>query len=213
MLPFSHSQFLNVFSVYNEAVWPAQIAAYALAVGILVVALRPTRHSGRLAAAGLSVMWLWTGVVYHGIFFSNINSVALGFAVIFIAQEILLIEAGVVRNRLQFGQASRLAKYTGLALVFYAMALYPALGLLTGQRYPAMPSFGITPCPVTLFTLGILLLAAPDTPKRLWVLPVAWALVGGSAAWLLSVPQDWILLISPLSLFALRRSKNALPSS
>jgi hypothetical protein len=47
--------------------------------------------------------------------------------------------------------------------------------------------FGVTPCPVTIFTFGLLL-------------------VGGSAAVLLQVPQDWLLLVSgcvalPLILF------------
>jgi hypothetical protein len=55
--------------------------------------------------------------------------------------------------------------------------------------------FGITPCPVTIFTLGMLLLARP---MYWWLLaiPVLWSLVGGSAAFLLGVPQDWVLLLS-----------------
>jgi hypothetical protein len=39
-------------------------------------------------------------------------------------------------------------------------------------------------------------------PTRLWlfVMPVACALIGGSAAVLLRVPQDWPLLVSPVLL-------------
>jgi hypothetical protein len=55
--------------------------------------------------------------------------------------------------------------------------------------------FGITPCPVTIFTLGLLLLARPMY-WWLLVIPVLWSLVGGSAAFLLRVPQDWVLLVS-----------------
>jgi hypothetical protein len=56
--------------------------------------------------------------------------------------------------------------------------------------------FGVTPCPITLFTFGVLLLAQSPLPRRLLVIPLLWALIGGSAAWLLGVAQDWPLLIS-----------------
>jgi hypothetical protein len=61
-----------------------------------------------------------------------------------------------------------------------------------------MPMFGITPCPVTLFSFGVLLLAQGPVPRRLLVIPFVWALVGGSAAFLLAVPQDWPLFASGL---------------
>ncbi|WP_298829770.1 DUF6064 family protein [uncultured Piscinibacter sp.] len=54
----------------------------------------------------------------------------------------------------------------------------------------------MTPCPVTLFNLGALLLTSAPVPRRLLVNPLAWSLVGGSAAFMLSVPQDWHLLFS-----------------
>jgi hypothetical protein len=56
--------------------------------------------------------------------------------------------------------------------------------------------FGITPCPVTLFTLGMLLLTVDPVPRWLLIVPVSWSLIGGSAALLLGIPQDWPLLLS-----------------
>jgi len=77
---------------------------------------------------------------------------------------------------------------------------YPALGLLLGERAIELPAFGVTPCPVVLTTLGMLLLTTGPARSWLFVIPVAWALIGGSAAVLLRVPQDWPLLLSPLLL-------------
>ena len=79
------------------------------------------------------------------------------------------------------------------------VAYTDAVGLWTGHRYPAAPMFGITPCPVTLFTLGLFLLTTRPVPVRLLASPLAWSLVGGSAAFLLHVPQDWPLLASGLT--------------
>jgi hypothetical protein len=67
-----------------------------------------------------------------------------------------------------------------------------------------LPMFGITPCPVTIFTFGLFLLAAPVS-RWLLVVPVLWALIGGSAAFVLHVPQDWMLLASGFSVMLLLR--------
>ena len=75
------------------------------------------------------------------------------------------------------------------------MTVYPHIGMLTGHAWPDMPMFGVTPCPVTIFTFGMLLLARGYS-RWLLVIPVVWSLIGGSAAFLLGVQQDWLLLAS-----------------
>jgi hypothetical protein len=88
---------------------------------------------------------------------------------------------------------------SGRALVIYAAVLYPLLGMWTGHRYPEIPMFGITPCPVTIFTFGLLLLTTAPVSRWLFVIPLFWSLVGGSAAVVLDVAQDWILLMSGIA--------------
>lgn len=85
----------------------------------------------------------------------------------------------------------------------YAAVVYPLVGMWAGHRYPEMPMFGITPCPVTIFTFGVMLLAASPVPRWLLVIPFIWSLIGGSAAFLLGVPQDWLLLVSSVSVAAI----------
>ena len=65
--------------------------------------------------------------------------------------------------------------------------------------------FGIAPCPVTVFTFGLLLLTTEWVPRRLLVIPVVWSVIGGSAAFLLAIPQDWPLLVSGVTVLALLR--------
>jgi hypothetical protein len=69
--------------------------------------------------------------------------------------------------------------------------------------------FGVTPCPVTLFTFGVLLLSTVRVPRRILVVPVLWALIGGSASYLLHVPQDWLLLASAASVFLIFQGRGA----
>ncbi len=105
MLPFTLDQFLAIFVAYNEALWPAQVLAYGLALLMLVFILWPTKQRSRVVAAGLAAMWLWTGVAYHGMYFSTISAGAWGFAALFVLQGLLFVEAGVLRGRLAFGPA------------------------------------------------------------------------------------------------------------
>ena len=76
--------------------------------------------------------------------------------------------------------------------------LYPLIGLWTGEAYPASPMFGVTPCPVTIFTFGVLLMTSARVPWGVLVVPLVWSLIGGSAAFLLGIQQDWLLLVSGL---------------
>ena len=169
MLPFTREAFLDIFAAYNDAIWPAQILAYCLGIAALLLVLRGGRGRGAdsFIAGSLAAMWVWTGIFYHWGFFARVNDAAYGFGALFLLQGAGLAYAGVMRGRLRFGFRWNGAAWTGLGFVLYAMAIYPILGVLTGHRYPDAPVFGVTPCPVTIFTLGMVLIAARPVPPWL----------------------------------------------
>jgi Family of unknown function (DUF6064) len=197
-LPFTHEQFIDVFARYNAAVWPAWAVAYLLAAGLPFLLRKPDSRTGPVIGGGLAAMWLFTGIAYHWAYFTSINKAAWAFGLLFIVQGLALIYVAVVRRQLEFGPNDGLSRSLGWAFVVYATVIYPLIGFVTGSEYPAMPMFGIAPCPVTIFTFGVLLLARGHVPRCLLVIPVTWSLIGGSAAFLLRVPQDWLLLVSGL---------------
>lgn len=196
MLPFTSVQFFEVFGTYNDAIWPVPVVAYGLAAIAIVLLFRPSATGDRLIAAILSAMWLWTGIAYHWFHFAAINPLAYAFGAAFLVQGAIFVHAGIVGRRLRFGPEQRIRVGAGLALILYAAVIYPIIGSALGHAYPRVPTFGVTPCPVTIFTFGCLLLLR--APVKWWVLalPVLWSLIGGSAAFLLDVPQDWALLAS-----------------
>jgi hypothetical protein len=198
MLSFSPDVFFSLFADYNLAIWPAQPIAYAL--GLLVVALtfKPTEWSGRLIAAVLALAWLWIGIAYHYLYFTQINFVAPAFAALFVLQGLLFAWSGVVRGRLTFAFRPDLFGWTGLGFLIFALAVYPLLGWLAGHVWPQAPVFGVAPCPTAIFTWGLLLMIGGHTPLHLVVLPLIWSLIGASAAWLLAVPEDLSLLAAGL---------------
>lgn len=203
MLPFTTEQFFAVFTAYNSAVWPVSVAAYVLGAAAVVLATRGGAANSRIVAVILALMWAWTGVAYHMGFFSAINRPAWAFGALFAAQALLFLYHGAYRNRIDFGEPLHLRSGAGYLLIFYAAIAYPLIGLALGHDYSELPQFGVTPCPVTLFTFGLFLLARSPVAWPVFAIPVLWSLIGGSAAMLLNVPQDWVLLVSGLATLAL----------
>ena len=191
-LPFSPRAFELVFTVYNAVIWPLQPVAHALGLVVLGCAAAPTRIGNRFVVIFLAALWAWTGLVYHIGFFSTINAAAFGFGAAFALQSALLVDAGR-RGRLAFARGGRARTVLGWSFLLYAAALYPLIGMWLGTAYLQSPTFGVTPCTLTLTTLGVLLLCGPSVPGRLYIVPIAWAGIGGSAAPLLGMPQDWPL--------------------
>jgi len=198
MLPFTLEQFLNVFATYNNAIWPSQIAAYVLGAIALSALLRSGQASNRLVSAVLGLMWLYTGILYHGVFFSSINKAAIAFGALFVVEGVALAYAGIARDGLRFAIIRGFRAVIGAGFILYASVAYPLIGIATGHSWPALPMFGVAPCPVTIFTFGILLLTTRRFSYWLLVKPFIWSIIGGSAAILLDVRQDWLLLVSGL---------------
>jgi hypothetical protein len=203
MLPFTRDQFFAVFADYNLTVWPAQLVAYLMGLAVVAALWKPSGSAGRIVGTTLGVMWVWTGVAYHALHFSAINRAAWVFGALFVAQGIALLVAGSIDGRLRFVRRGGAAAGVGALLMVYAMVVYPLIGLAAGHRPAQLPMFGITPCPLTIFTFGVLLWARPPLPWWLLAVPLAWSLIGGSAAFLLGVPQDWLLLVGGIAVAAL----------
>lgn len=194
-LPFTRTEFFEVFVRYNEAVWPAQIALYALAIVALGLVFVRRNYSGRLIAAILALLWLWMGAVYHLAFFRPINPAAGLFGGAFLLGAAAFAWEGVVRGRLRFDARMRAQSGIALALIAYALVVYPLLAMRLGHGYPAMPTFGL-PCPTTIFTLGLLALLRPPYPGHVLAVPVLWTLVGVQGALLLGVYEDFGLIFA-----------------
>jgi len=197
-LPFTHDQFLDVFSAYNRALWPAVILIWLLTAAAIVALYRRGPRASRFVAAVLVIHWGWAGIAYHLAFFRSINPAASLFGAVFVLQAALFLWRGVFGSRLSFQPTSSFWGRVGGALITYAL-LYPAIGLALGLAYPRIPTFGV-PCPTAILTVGLLLLAPRSEARLLSAIPVLWAAVGGSAAVLLNIRADYALLVAGLFL-------------
>jgi hypothetical protein len=190
-LPFTTEQFFGVFAGYNRAFIVAVVALWVASLAILAhVSRDPSPRSSRLSLF-LAVLWLWNAVFYHALFFTRINPAAWLFAGLFLAQAVLFLWAATQR-RIEYFTSTGWTRIIGSGLIGYAL-LYPFLTIVLGHRYPATPTFGV-PCPTDLLTIGALLTARAHVPVALAIIPVIWGVIGGSAAMLLEVRTDYVLL-------------------
>jgi hypothetical protein len=193
MLSFTAEVYFSLLEQYNRAIWPAQIIAYALALGALFLACRPMRHGSRVIAAALAAAWLWTGIVFHWLQFATISFAAPVIAACFVLQGVLLLWTGVLRGRLAFRCRRGVAGAAGLALAAAALFLHPVLARLTGYRWPQADLVGVAPDSTVLFTVGLLLLSDGRTPWYLLAVPLLWSIVAGLTGWFLGGPELLVL--------------------
>ena len=195
--PFTVEQFFNVFKNYNEAVFPMQAVFYLLSLFVVYLTIKPKSGTEKIVSGALALLWLWMGIVYHLVFFTAINNAAYLFGAMFVLQGILFLVTGVFQNRLSFKFRFDIFGITGIALIIFALVIYPIFGFFLGHVYPSSPTFGL-PCPTTIFTFGILLLSDKKCPSVIMIIPFIWSVIGFTAAFSFGVIEDTGLLIAGL---------------
>jgi Family of unknown function (DUF6064) len=213
-IPFTLEQFFDIIRQYNETMWPAQWALNVLALTAIGLLVSRRESSDRMISGILSLLWAWTGIAYHLLFFSRINKAAFGFGALFLAGSGVFLWTGVIKRRLEFSVVDVPRRVAGILLIAYGLVVYPALSVLFGHAYPLMPTFGL-PCPTTIFTIGLLFFLRSPFPRSVAVAPVLWSAVGSQAAFLFGVYQDLGLLVAGVAgiiLIALPQTMRTAPA-
>jgi hypothetical protein len=196
-VPFTEQQFLDVFGAYNSTAWPVVIALWVVTFALGVRLVRGQARSVTLSALA-AVHWAWSGLVYHALYFTDINPAAWLFAGVFLLEAYAFVWFGMVRRTLVFEWDRTVRHAVAGALFAYSLA-YPFLVLASGHDVPRAPLFAV-PCPTTLFTTALLLTAVRPAPMLVFVIPVMWATIAGTAAIALGVTPDLMLFVAAVCL-------------
>jgi hypothetical protein len=210
--PFTLEQFLAVFIDYNEGVFPMQILFYLIGIFAVYLVLKPNAYSDTLISLILAFFWLWMGVVYHLIYFTEINKLAYLFGGFFIVQSILFVVLGAFKSKFSFQFHGDKFGITGISLIVFGLLIYPILGYFWGHIYPSSPTFGL-PCPTTIFTFGILLLNEKKCPILILIIPCMWSIIGFMAAFQFGILEDTGLIVASLIATSLLIYRNKILSN
>jgi len=197
-LPFTPDAFFEVLAAYNERLWPFVLMLW-LVTAYAVVRLTHTRPVRPWFIPGLLAFhWAWSGLAYHAAFFSRINPAAWVFAGLFVLEAALWVWYGVVHHRFRLSRGPLFQQVLSWGLIAYALS-YPVIARAEGHAFPRLPIFGV-PCPTTILTIGLLLAVDRSLPRLVAVIPLLWAFIGGSAAFLFGVRADLMLLAAGVAL-------------
>ncbi len=195
-LPFSPRTYYRLFELYNRAIWPAQVAAIAGGLAILLLLFRPAPRRSRLVAAILAACWLWVAIGFHAARYATINWAAVYFAWAFGLEAALLLWTGVVRGWLVLESDTNPILSAGFWIFVFALALHPLVGPLLGRGWHPIEIFGVAPDPTALGTLGVLVFAAGRARWDLIVIPVIWCVISGATLRAMGSPDAWILFLA-----------------
>jgi hypothetical protein len=176
--------FAEMFRTYNLSVWPMQVVTYALGIAVVILAIKKTSYSDKIISGILAFLWLWAGIVWSLMFFCPYKFVYCIAAVVLVVQSLILLMFGLgVRSKpsLSFKFRGDLNSIIGGIAILYVFVFYPIIGGLSGWAYPQGPIFGVAPCPVCVFTFGMLLLTDKKVPVSILIIPFLWSLLGIAA--------------------------------
>ena len=170
----------TAFGRYHEAVWPMQIIGYGLGIIAIVLGIKRIKYSDTIILLILSFFWLWAGIVFNLVFFAPDYPVFYGLGPLAIAQGVLFLILGFRTDKLLPAFTFKADKYgvLGAVYILFALVIYPLIGYLTGHPYPNHPVFGVAPCPVCIFTFGILIWARKRLSVSILVIPLIESFAG-----------------------------------
>ncbi len=199
--------FYSTLQSYNETFWPMIIITFLLGIVVVYLAARKSGSSSKVISAILSFLWIWSGIVFFIIYYGSMEVEFLGLVmpgvwylggVLFLFQGVLFLIFGVVKSRLSFRLGGDWRSVVGALMIVYAMVIYPVIGFLTGYGYPRYPVFGIAPCPLTIFSLGLFQWSDRKMPLAVVLVPFIWGLMGIMPVLALNVWADIGELLSAI---------------
>lgn len=195
--PFTQEQFFALFEKYNSGIFPLQLFILLAGMVAFLIQLKRIGNSDRIIGIIVGSLWLWTGIVYHILYFSEINAAAPIFGSLFIFQGLLILYFSVIHPRLAFDCPNKPVRWTAYFFILFGLIIYPVIGYILEGSFKTVISLGL-PCPTTILTFGFFMLASRKFPKYLLVIPTLWAILGLVPALQFGVYQDFMLIISAL---------------
>jgi len=178
---------------FNVAVFPLQVVVALAAVALTyLVFTRPSDGSDKFMKAYLSLLCAWNGLVFFLVYGRHLPGTIIGAPLFILASYLFAwdVRAGETKFRLPKAPWQKFA--TGF-LILLAL-IYPLVGAAFGHVYPESCTFGVMPCPTTVFALALLSAALPQADRKVYWVLMIWALPAlGKCLGALDLYEDCVL--------------------
>lgn len=201
------SDLLSVFVAYNQAIYPLQFLLLFVAAALVLLAARGGAWSTRMVWTGLALLWAWCGAVFFITFYGRLGPAPRVFGAAFLLQAAAFAIAAVRQDGGLLALRRDANGIVAAFLIVYALVGYPLLASALGQSYPAQPTFG-APCPLTIFSFGLLLLFTGRVPPHLLIVPVWWGAMGVVAVLRWGIYEDLMLPVAAVAALLMILTQN-----
>ena len=194
-LLFSTRTYYRLIELYNDAIWPAQLAGLA-AGGAIVASMRGWRGGWNGLAVGLlAACWLWIAWAFHYERYTQINWAATWFAAAFAIEAILLALAAATCRR-----SARPFTRSAAWLVAIVVFGYPFLALLSGRTWTTAEVFGVAPDPTAIATVAALGVLRGVPRWVLTIVPLAWCAIAAATLWAMNEIAHALVVVAATAL-------------
>ena len=192
---------------YHTTFWPLILVTYVLGFIAISSIYLQYRFTNQVVVGLFIFLWMWVGVVFWVLYYGNfimqippfqIAGMMYMVGALFIIQGALFIYYGLYKRTLSFRFTFDWYFIISIFFIIFALLLYPIIGILTGYPLLTYPIFGIAPCPVFIFTLGLLLQTEKRVPTLLLIIPIIWGIMGIMPVLYLNVWADIMVIVSGL---------------
>lgn len=195
-LLFSPRVYYRLFENMNTT-W-GLVVACALMAGVIAfyLALRHGLRGNRIIPVLLALVWAWSGYGFLWLYYLPINWAVFYLLPGFALQVVLFAIFAVRPLPLCFGWRGDFSSYVGLALVAFALIVYPFIGLIEGRGLIQAELFGSAADPTVLGTLGFVLLSRGTWRWVLLPVPLAWCVISAGTLWVMDQKVAVAMLIA-----------------
>ena len=198
MTPYDRQSWFNLLGNYHREIWPTHIVALLLTLILLRLLFLPTKiityhQSVRLVIALLGISWLWTGVVFHAQYFTDLNWAAAWFGHAFLLQGSLLLLAAFSLKSVSWIPLSSMRGRLAICLLLTGLLIYPLSGLLDGRAFVQTEWFPLLPAPVTLVSFSLIIFLKSRWRHALAIIPVLWSIVSAAFATTLGLLEFYFM--------------------
>ena len=168
--------FWNQIGLYNDSTLIIQVIMAIVAIILLLyIFIKPSNRANILMKSFLSFAFAWNAIVFFLIYAEPSPFSYLG-AVLFVIISILFaLDIFTKKIEFRFPQLDYL-KYLTIMFIFLVF-LYPLIGYALGHIYPETCT-PMMPCPLTVFTITLVVAAIPRVDKKVFAALLPWALLG-----------------------------------
>lgn len=184
-LMFAPRTYWRLIEIYNQDLWPWQLAVLAAGVALAWHVARRGAGARRVACAALALAWLWVAWEFHWQRFATVNWGARYLAAAGVLQAVLLLMAALRAPAAPLAAVNRVAHRSGVSLALGGTILYPLATAIAGASWWRAELAGLMPEATALATLGLVAATRPRLWPWLMVLPLLTLLVGAATLWLL----------------------------